>query len=126
GHALLRRVGTAYGQAVVGPRGEASVAKTPVYPVDTAPQVSTLYATGEQIVVPTEQLWRYVCGSDTTGKTAEDLRAGAEAHAAMFADPANVIVVDTSGGARGGVNLVLKLPNPPAGAPGAFAIAESL
>lgn len=85
---------------------------------------SILYATGERVRLESETVWRYMCGSDTTGRTAEDLRRGAAAHAADFADPSKVTIVN--GPQRGAFNVVYTLgASVPAAAIPSFAQAEA-
>lgn len=104
--------------------GLAADARAPFHRVATEPFESTLYATGERAVFESETTWRYMCGSDTTGKTAEDLRRSAEAHAADFADPSKVRVIDA--GPRGAFNVVYTLgASVPAAAIPSFQQAEA-
>ena len=81
------------------------------------------YVDGSVDMLESSSTWSYMCGSDETGRTVDDLIQGAQGHAAMVSrgDP---IVVD-SGLRGGGLNLVFNLSgNVPANAPGALAIAE--
>lgn len=98
--------------------------KSPFLRIPGAPGESTLYATGERIMLESETVWRYICGSDTTGRNADDLQRIAAAHAAEFADPSTVRIVDS--GARGAFNVVFQLAaSVPAAAVPSFAQAEA-
>ncbi len=106
--------------------------KAPVHFWEKGPTLpSTNYATGEVTQQETNVLWKYMCGSDETGKTVRDLKASAAQHAAEFAPGAPITVVDTPRqgfGPRGpgNVNVIFNLGGsvPPAAVP-SFAAAEA-
>jgi hypothetical protein len=68
--------------AVAAPTPQKSV--WPSYVIPGAPEVSTLYADGSQIVVDTSECWRLMCGSNPNGITADNLRQWADNHAAIM------------------------------------------
>lgn len=77
----------------------------PQYIIQGKPELSTLYIDGSQITIDTYEVWRFICGSDTTGLTADDLQAIAQAHYDEFKNgPA--VVIDR--GLRGGtIDVIL-------------------
>jgi len=94
------------------------------YVISGEPEVSTLYFDGSQIEVQTEERWRFMCGSDLTGLTVDDLRRYAERHRAAF-ENGPAVVID-SGGRGAGIDLVYNCDGSvPSGALSAFAMAEA-
>ncbi len=94
---------------------------------DQADEAFTNYATGQPEVHRTETRWRFVCGSDTSGLTSDDLRRIAAEHERQFRDRANVVVIDTPRdgfAARGLFNVIFNVTGGPAGNLDSFAIAE--
>jgi hypothetical protein len=64
----------------------------PTYVIPGAPEVSTLYADGSEIIVETGECWRLMCSSNLAGVSAADLRRWAANHAAvMSAGPVEVV-----------------------------------
>ncbi len=92
------------------------------YVIPGKPETSTLYFDGSQIEVQTEERWHYMCGSDLTNATFEDLKAVADAHHAAWED---AIIVD--GNKRGaGIDIVYSTDSSvPANALAGFALAEA-
>ncbi len=88
------------------------------------PELSTLYADGTVIEVQTEQRWRFMCGSDLSNVTIDDLRSVADAHEASFKD---VVIIDNGGSGRAGnLDVVYSLDSSvPSGAVSGFALAEA-
>ncbi|MCA9274139.1 MAG: immunoglobulin domain-containing protein [Phycisphaerales bacterium] len=81
------------------------------------------YADGSQASLPTETVWRYMCGSDTTGLTEADLLEIAVNHADLV-DQGVTTINNTSG--RGGIDVIFNVSGSlPSGASGALAIAEA-
>ncbi len=78
--------------------------RAPVYIIPGKPEIATLYFDGSQIEVQTDQRWSFMCGSDLTGLTVEDLKAYAEAHLAALEGGPAVIVDD--GTRDGGLDVV--------------------
>jgi hypothetical protein len=97
---------------------------SPTYVIPTAPEVSTLYVDGSQIVVETGECWRLMCSSSPAGVTSDDLRRWADNHAAlMSAGP-----VETVGNLErtAGLNVVFNVSgSPPAGTTAALATVSS-
>ncbi|MCK4874085.1 MAG: NF038122 family metalloprotease [Phycisphaerales bacterium] len=94
-----------------------------VYIVPGLPQISTLYADDRSVMIETEQVWRFMCGSDTTGKTVADLKRIAEQTQDAFAAGGGSIV---NTGLRGaGIDIIFNLSgNVPAEAIDAIAASE--
>lgn len=98
--------------------------RPPTYIVPQGTETSMLYFDGSEQEIELEDRWRFVCGSNTIGMTAADLRTFAEAHEAELAGGAAVIV--DSGRRGAGINIVFSLGGSvPAAAVPAFAMAES-
>ena len=99
------------------------IVRPPVYVVPLKPEISTLYSSGEQIVIEGEDRWRFMCGSNWTGLTKADLEAVAEAHYAAF-EFGPTFIVDS--GTRGaGINIVYSTDGSvPAAALAGFSTAE--
>lgn len=96
-----------------------------IYIIPGKPQISTLYHDGSQIVIQEEQRWRFMCGSDVTGLTIDDLRFYAERHNAEF-EGGPAVVIDT-GTRGGGINIIFNLGDSvPSEAYDAFVMAEVL
>ncbi len=109
------------GGAQVGP---------PVLTVQEPDAVAELYATGQQVVLPAETRYRYMCGSDTTGLTNADLALAMQSHydlvEAAEAGEVPSMVIDT-GAARGGFNVIFNVSgSPPSGAAAALAEVEQV
>lgn len=90
-------------------------------------QTATIPALGAEVEFPCEEVWKPICGTGQEAVTVADLALMAGSHAAIFSDlNAEIIVVDESGGARAGVNVVFQLSgNVPAAAIPAMATAEA-
>lgn len=88
-------------------------------------QVSTEYATGREVVTQWMEAWRPMCGSRGT-MTNADLATCASVHEADFADPSQVVTVDTpQDGLAATLNIVFSLgASVPSAAVPAFTIAE--
>ncbi len=96
----------------------------PRFVIDTGVQTSTILATGEQVAFPTQVVWKPNC-SNKAPMTIADLQAMSATHAAAFADPAAVTIVNTRN-MRAGLNLVFALgAGVPAASLPAFATAEA-
>ncbi len=97
----------------------------PTYVVPGAPEISTLYYDGSQIVVETEGWWSLAIGSDPTGVTVEDLKAWAERHEALMND-GPVTIVDNPNRGRTSINIVFHADGSvPAPAVAALSIVEA-
>jgi len=82
------------------------------------------YADGSVATLQSETVWRYMCSSDTTGLTNDDLLDIAADHAALVAQ--GVTVIDNSSG-RGGINVIFNVSGSiPGGAAGGLSLAEAL
>ncbi|GAB5496506.1 MAG: hypothetical protein Phyf2KO_15860 [Phycisphaerales bacterium] len=81
------------------------------------------YADGSAATLQSETVWRYMCGSDTSGLTNDDLLASAQSHAALVAQ--GVTTIDNTAG-RGGINVIFNVSGSlPGGAAGALSLAEA-
>ncbi|MBI5432981.1 MAG: hypothetical protein HZA52_09145 [Planctomycetes bacterium] len=88
------------------------------------PQVSMLYADGQQVMVPMETVWRPVCGPGSSTLTPPDLRQIAASHDALMASGPVIQVDQTHNDA--GINFVFNVSGSiPSGALGAIATAEA-
>jgi hypothetical protein len=89
------------------------------YTIDTGPQVCTVYGTNENVVLPTQTKWRFMCGSDTAGKTEAELRKISADHEAQFGPGTRIVSVSPGYGERAGltVNFVLAASVPAAAIP---------
>jgi hypothetical protein len=84
-------------------------------------EVSVLYASGEVINVPTETVYRYVCGSNTAGLTLADLSRDVAAMKARFAAEPEIQVISAAN-LRTGFSLNFNVTSGlPAGAADALA-----
>ncbi len=91
------------------------------------PTVTATLPSGMALRMDTQTVWKPVC-SNRAPMTVDDLKLMVKTHAADFADPAKVIVVDRGGGGntRAGLNVVYVLgASVPAAAVPAFAAAEA-
>ncbi len=130
GVALASLCGAAGAQQAPAQDADQAVGAAPVvvapprFVIDTGVQTTTLYATGQQIAFPTQVVWKPVC-SNKAPMTSADLQVMAATHAAQFADPNGVVVVNNSQ-KRAGLNMVYVLGSGvPAAAIPAFATAEA-
>ena len=83
------------------------------------------YADGSQATLPSETVWHYMCGSDTTGLTDADLQALIDSHNTIVAEEP-VTVVDTPS-VRGGYNVIFNISGSvPNGTLSALAMAEQV
>ncbi len=83
--------------------------------------LSTLYADGAEIEVETETIWRYMCGSDTTGLTDADLTLLQQRAAVDFAPDAETWQISAEATRGGGFNIVFNVSGGlPAGAQAAL------
>lgn len=99
-------------------------AAAPRYVIPTGVQTA-LTGDGQEIVFPTEEVWKPVCADTGVETTLLDLMLIAQDHAAQFADPAGAVVLDTTG-PRAGINIVYQLAaSVPSAAVPAFAAAEA-
>ena len=97
----------------------------PTYVIPGQPEVSTLYADGNRIVVDTDERWRLMCNSNPNGISSDDLRRFAEQHeAAMAAGP--VWAIENPDRDRTNINIVYHVDAsvPPAAA-AALAVGEA-
>jgi len=109
------------------PPPAARLASAPTYDAHSHDAEASIYASGEQLLLPVRQRWRPMCGSDTRNMTPDDLRRMSEDHAAKVADPLTThVIVDTpANGPRASFNVVYVLSGTiPAGALASFAAAE--
>lgn len=91
---------------------------------DLPMRTSVMYGTGKVIPFPSQEVWKPVC-SNRAPMGVADLQQMAVTHAADFADPEAIRVVNNHVNA-GGLNLVYSLgPSVPAAAVPAFAAAEA-
>jgi hypothetical protein len=82
------------------------------------------YADGSQASLPSETVWRYMCGSDTTALTNDDLIEVMANHEALVAQGVTTIN-NTSG--RGGIDVIFNTSGSlPSGAAAAISLAEAL
>jgi len=130
GAALASMCGIAGAQQALAPDTDnaADAASIRVMPprfvIDTGVQTSTILATGEEIALPTQMVWKPIC-SNKAPMTAADLQTMAGTHAAAFADPNTVTIVNTRN-MRAGLNIVFSLgAGVPAASLPAFATAEA-
>jgi hypothetical protein len=94
------------------------------YVIPGKPQISTLHSDGSQVIVDSETVWRFMCGSDTSGLSVGDLEGIALQHGAEMQAP-GVRIVD-SGLRDGGLDLIFVLSgNVPSQAVPAIAEAEA-
>lgn len=125
GIALVPPVVVAQDMVPVGPgQNQLELPRFPVYIILGKSELSTLYFDSSVIQIQTEERLRFICGSDLTGLTVDDLRQSAERHHAAFEDGPAVIV--DSGGRDGGIDLVFNCDGSvPSGALAGFALAEA-
>jgi len=94
-----------------------------LYIIPGESQLCTLYFDGSQVELPTEQRWRFMCGSDVTGRTLEELRAYAHSHLLALEDGAEFVV--NNGTRDGGLDIVFYADaSVPSEALSALALAE--
>ncbi|MCP4592590.1 MAG: hypothetical protein GY842_17800 [bacterium] len=100
-----------------GEEGSGTGHGAPVIVVEPGPTLpSVLYANGSQVEVSTSTRVRYICGSNTTGLTAENLRQDYLAVREIFENGEGIQVI-SGGGPRAGLNLVFNVTSGlPAGA----------
>ena len=115
--------------AVAGTSASAQIGQ-PTITVQEPNVIAELYATGEQVELPAETRYRYICGSDTTGLTNADLAVAMQGHYDMVkAAEAGLVpsmVIDT-GAARGGFNVIFNVSgSPPSGAAAGLAEVEQV
>lgn len=97
----------------------------PAYVIPGAPELSTLYADGSQIMVDTESRWTLISGSNPAGVTEADLKRWAEEHETMMAT-GPVTIVDTPNPARTThIDIIYHAAGVPPAALPALAIAET-
>ncbi len=83
------------------------------------------YADGLQAMLPCESTWRYMCGSDTTGFTNDDLMDIAASCAALGAQGVTATINNTA--AQSGFDVVFNIVGSiPIGAADALAVAETV
>lgn len=117
---MLAAVSAANGAGVQSP----STARVATFVEPLPAQLSTLYAGGEQVLVPLENIWRPVCGPGASSLSSQDLAGIARSHATAMAH-GPVIQVDQSHN-DAGINFVFNVSGSiPAGALGAIATAEA-
>ena len=81
------------------------------------------YVDGVQESLPTQTVWRYMCGSDSAGLTEADLLEIASNHADLV-NQGTTTINNTSG--RGGIDVIFNVSGSlPNGAAGAIALAEA-
>jgi len=81
------------------------------------------YVDGVQESLPTQTVWRYMCGSDTMGLTEAELLEVAASHADLVDQ--GVTTINNSSG-RGGLDVIFNVSGSiPSGAAGAIALAEA-
>ncbi len=99
---------------------------TPHYVQQTGVEISTNYVTQERELVPTEWVWRPMCGSDMSQVTAADLRRHAQLRMQTLDSTEGKVVIDTtSRGAPTNFNLIVIADGSvPQAALDAIAIAE--
>ena len=94
-----------------------------VIPLET--QISTLYASGEEIEFPSEEVWKPVCGTPDDLITPDDLALMAATHAWDLSDHGTLRIID-NGDLRVGINVVFVLGSSvPSAAVPTFAAAEA-
>lgn len=92
--------------------GHAHATAGPVLVEEGPVEVSTVYATGEQVEVPTHWRHKFVCGTDTTQLTVDDLRQVIEmGRAAEQAETQMLTVAPTLRG--GGLNINFNVSGSP-------------
>ena len=85
--------------------------------------ITERYVDGVQESLPTQTVWRYVCGSDSAGLTEADLLEIVANHADLV-DQGTTTINNTSG--RGGIDVIFNVSGSlPNGAAGAIALAEA-
>jgi len=96
----------------------------PSYVIPGKSEFSTLYFDGSQIQIETFERWKFICTSDLTGLTSEDLRRLADEHYRLM-EEGPVVVID--GGTRqAGINIIYNADGSvPANALSGFALAEA-
>jgi len=91
--------------------------------LDERDAVVERYADGSVAELPSQTVWRYMCGSDTTGLTNADLQAVIDSHA-LLESQGSFTINNTSG--RGGLDVIFNVSGSlPSGAAGALALAEA-
>ena len=81
------------------------------------------YADESQASLPTETVWRFMCGSDTTAVNEADLLEIAVTHADLV-DQGVTTINNTSG--RGGIDVIFNVSGSiPSGATSALSLAEA-
>lgn len=112
------------GSAATHDAASHSALRVPVHVVDELDFVSTVYATGEQVVQPSQIVWRPVCGSDPSVVSSELLETMARSHAELVATTPSIVV--DSPGSDANLNLVYNVSGSiPSGALAAIASAEA-
>ncbi len=110
--------------ALVSACAGAVLANEPNVTIQGRDAVTERYADGSVASLPSETVWRYMCGSDTTGLTNDDLIAALENHEALVAQ--GVTTVNNTAG-RGGIDVIFNVSGSiPGGATGALSLAETL
>ena len=100
------------------------LANEPNVTISEKASVVERYADGSVASLPTETVWRYMCGSDTTGLTGDDLIEVAAHHEALVAQ--GVTTIDNTSG-RGGINVIFNTSGSlPSGAASALSLAEAV
>jgi hypothetical protein len=122
---LVSTEAAAQGLTPVGPgRDQLELPHFPLYVIPGKPEMSMLYFDGSELEIQTEERWRFMCGSDLTGRTLDELRDYAERHHAEFENGPAVIV--DSGRRGAGIDLVYECgTSVPTEALGGFALAEA-
>ncbi len=101
-----------------------ALANEPNVTISEKASVVERYADGSVASLPTETVWRYMCGSDTTGLTGDDLIEVAAHHEALVAQ--GVTTIDNTSG-RGGINVIFNTSGSlPSGAASALSLAEAV
>lgn len=96
----------------------------PVYIIPGKPEAAILYYDGSVSELDTYDRWGFMCGSDLTGLTFDDLKRCADAHLTRFVDGPDVII---DAGIRGaGIDIAFYADaTVPAGALDGLALAET-
>ncbi len=99
-------------------------AQQPLVVIPEKASVVERYADNSQASLPSETVWRYMCGSDTTGLTDADLLEAVVSHDELVAQGATTI---NNFSGRGGIDVIFNVSGSiPSGANGALSMAEAI